>query len=275
MRLFRRKSRSIPICIFCYHKAGTVLFGKIFRQICAANKLEFKSLKGKQTEIPPDTDVILFAHSLIDLAHIAKPFVGVHVIRDPRDIIVSGYLYHRRTTEKWCVNTDFGVTPSIRFPKVPYSQEHRSEEWKIRYLASLGGMSYQENLLRMSQQQGLMFEMNNYGAWTIESMKEWDYGMGNILEITFENLMSSYDDTFRRIFEHIGFSKSESNVGLNIAAQHDLGRRLPEEIEKMRHVSSPRATKWKEYFETQHKNAFLDKFGDVLVKLGYETGDNW
>ena len=275
MRFFRRKSRSIPVCIFCYHKAGTVLLSRVFRQICEANKLKFKSLKGKQTQIPPDTDVILFSHSLIDVAHVVKPFVGVHIIRDPRDIIVSGYLYHRRTTEKWCINTDFSMRPPILFPKVPYSQEHRSEEWKIRYLTSLAGMSYQENLLHMSQQQGLMFEMNNYGAWTIESMQEWDYGLTNILEIKFENLMNSYDDTFRRIFKHIRFSKSESDVGLNIAAQHDLGRRSPEEIDKMPHVSSARATKWKEYFEIQHKEAFLDRFGDVLVKLGYETSNNW
>jgi Sulfotransferase domain len=275
MRLFRRKSKSIPICIFCYHKAGTVLLGKVFRQICETNNLEFKSLKGKQTEIPPDTDVILFAHSLIDFTHVEKPFVGVHVIRDPRDIIVSGYHYHRQTTEKWCINTDFSTTPPIRFPKVPYSQEHRSEEWKIKYLESLGGISYQENLLRMSQQQGLMFEMNNYGAWTIESMKDWNYGMGNILEIRFENLTNRYDDTFRRIFDHIGFSKSESAVGLKIAALHDLGRKSPEEIEKMRHITSPSGTNWEEYFETQHKEAFLDRFGDVLVRLGYETSNNW
>ena len=275
MRLVKGRSRSTPICIFCYHKVGTKLLSKAFSQICAANNLRLRGCSGKQTQIPADADVILFRHSLIDVSRIAKPFIGVHIVRDPRDVIVSGYLYHRRTTERWCINKDLRLTPPIRRPRVPSSQEHRPREWKVRYLNSLAGKSYQENLLQMSQERGLMFEMHNHGAWTIEGMMDWEYNMPNILEITFENLMNAYDDTFRRIFDHIGFSKSETDVSLKLATQHDLGRKSPEEIENMHHVSSPRATKWRKYFSPQHKEAFLDRFGDVLVQLGYETDNNW
>jgi hypothetical protein len=252
-----------------------VLLSQVFREICDASNLRFLGLLGEQKQIPLNADVILFGHSIIDFDHITKPFVGIHIIRDPRDIIVSGYAYHRRTAENWCVNSDLNNEPPIRFPKVPISQQHRSEEWKMKYLESLGGMSYQDNLLSLSQRDGLLFEMNNYGAWTIESMSEWDYSRDNILEITFEGLMKSYDDTFRMIFERIGFSESDSAAGLRIAAKHDLGRKSTEEISKLSHVSSPKTTKWKEYFETQHKEEFLNKFGDILIRLGYETSDNW
>ncbi|MGA8261304.1 MAG: sulfotransferase domain-containing protein [Arenicellales bacterium] len=275
MKSFKGRSRSIPICLFCYHKAGTKLLTKAFSEICAANHLRFRGCSGKQTQVPADADVILFRHSLIDVSRISKPFVGVHIVRDPRDVIVSGYLYHRRTTEQWCINTDFSLTPPIRRPRVPSSQEHRPREWKVSYLKSLAGKSYQENLLQISQERGLMFEMDNHGAWTIESMMEWKYNMPNILEITFENLMNDYDGTLRRIFAHIGFSKSATDVGLKVAVRHDLGRKSPQEIENMPHVSSPRTTKWRRYFSVQHKEAFLDRFGDVLVQLGYETDNNW
>jgi hypothetical protein len=106
-------------------------------------------------------------------------------------------------------------------------------------------------------------------------MKQWDYRPGNILEITFEGLMSDYDHTFRMIFEHMRFSGSERAVALKIAAQHDIGWKSSKEIEKTPHVSSPRTTKWKEYFGARLRKAFLDKFAGILVDLGYETSNRW
>jgi hypothetical protein len=270
---FNRKP--IPIGIFCYHKVGTILLSKVFFQLCAARKWQFQTLLGKQTYVPQNADVILFAHSLIDFGSIERPYIGIHVIRDPRDIIVSGYLFHRRTTEKWCINSDFSANLPIRFPRVPYSQEHRTEEWRMKYLESLRGMSYQDNLLSMFQRDGLLFEMMNYGTWTIESIRDWNYDLDNVLEIKFEDLMNSYDDQFRIIFEHLGFSESEIIVGLDIAARHDLGRISAKEMEELEHVSSAKCTKWKEYFEPQHKEVFIQKFGNILVDLGYESDNNW
>jgi hypothetical protein len=230
---------------------------------------------GKQKRLPPHADVILFGHSHIDLSRIDVPFLGIHVIRDPRDIIVSGYLYHCRTTEKWCVNSDFDISHPIVFPQVPYSQEYRSKNWKINYLKSLGGFSYQENLRKLSRSEGLLFEMRHYGAWTINSMRAWDYGKSNILEVKFENLMRNYDDTFSSIFHHLGFSDADVNTCLEIAAKHDLGRKPIEEISQMEHVSSTNHTRWREYFERQHKQQFIKKFDNVLIDLGYEKDNQW
>lgn len=276
MRLFRRRhAREFPLCIFCYHKVGTVLFTGVFSHLCRERGWNFQALKGHQTALPPDADVVLFGHSLIDLDAIRTPFRGVHLIRDPRDVIVSGYLYHRRTTEKWCVNCDFDPTPPILHPRVPHSQQHRPDSWKIEYLESLGGRSYQENLLRLPQSEGLLFEMNHYGAWTIESMRAWDYQRENILEVRFEEVMAGFDDTFRRIFRHFDFSASEIDRALAIAAEYDLGRKTDRQIGRMKHVSSTRSRKWRDYFEERHKTAFLEKFDDVLVRLGYEDGPGW
>ncbi len=263
------------IGIFCYHKAGTVLLTKVFGHICVQKRMKLACLYGKQTQLPRNADMFLFYHSLVDFRHITAPLVGVHFVRDPRDIIVSGYLYHSRTSEEWCVNSDFSQKAPIRYPRIPFSQQHRSHEWKIKYLNSLNGISYQNNLLNMSQRDGLLFEMNNYGAWTIESMKEWNYNRNNILEIKFESLMDNYDDTFRAIFEYLGFSKIEIKRGMLIAAEHDLGRKSDQQIKQLKHVSSKKTSKWADYFEPEHKKTFIKKFGDVLIDLGYENDNNW
>lgn len=225
--------------------------------------------------MPKNADVTMFCHSLIDPNNIATPFVGLHVIRDPRDIIVSGYQYHCRTVEKWCTNSNPSLESPIMFPNVPYPLQHQPEESKIKYLESLGGMSYREKLLSMSQRDGLLFEMNNYAAWTIDAMRGWNYSMDNILEIKFEQLMSDYNNTFRQIFEHLGFSKSKIELGISIASEHNLGTQSAESIRKIKHVTSTKFSRWRDHFEDVHKETFINKFGNVLVDLGYEESNDW
>lgn len=248
---------------------------KVFRQICKHNNWRFRILYGKQTVIPKRADVLLFAHSLVDFRKLETPFLGLHIIRDPRDVIVSGYLYHKRTSEKWCVNTDFTLNPPIRHPQVPYPRQHLAEDWKRTYLASLGGKSYQANLLNLSQHDGLLFEMKYYGSWTTENMLAWDYQQTNMLEMKFEDLMGNFDGSFEQIFEHFRFSAEEIETNLRIASGHDLGRKSAEEIAQMAHVSTRKTSKWRDYFEPIHKDTFIDLFGDALITLGYEDDNDW
>jgi hypothetical protein len=254
---------------------GTVLLSNIFKAICAANNLTFKILYGKQDAIPSDADVILYAHSLIDLTRITTPFIGVHMIRDPRDIIVSGYLYHKRTTEDWCINTHWQLVAPIVFPQVPYSQEHRPDSWKANYFNELNGLSYQENLNRLNQDDGLLFEMLHYGAWTIDAMANWNYTLPSMYELKMETIDEAYDKTFENIFMHLGFTDFQISEALAIAKNHDLNRKTSNEIAQMQHVSSPNLKKWKTYFNDSHKSIFRERFGDVLQTLNYETSNYW
>jgi len=263
--------REIPIYLFCYHKIGTVLLAKVFRNLCAEFGWTFKKVLGECKQMPENADVVLFMHSLIDLEAIDVPYAGIHFIRDPRDVIVSGYLYHKRCEEEWCLNSNVEFSAPILYPRVPYSQEHRLESWKIEYLKSLRGSSYQQTLLDLTESEGLLFEMRNYGAWTIDSMLDWDYKNPNVEEIKFEDLMNDFDQTFGRVFEHCGLSEAEMARGLQIAARHDLNRMDDRQLEQNDHIASRQTTKWQKYFTPAHFQAFEERFGDALVKLGYET----
>ncbi len=273
--IYKRNRVKPAICYFCYHKVGTVLLGKIFRKICKEKKWKFTSKLGYQCKIKLNSEITSFGHSLLDIDCIKSPFVGFHLIRDPRDIIVSGYLYHLRTSEKWCVNEHTSYREPIRFPLVPYSQQHRNEIWKINYLKSLNGKSYQENIRSISQDDGLLFEMKNYGMWTIQSMNEWDYERAEILEVKFETIMENFESEFIKIFRYIGINESDIDHCLSIAVEHDIGKKSEEEINAMSHVYSKNSTKWKDYFKDVHKELFKEKFGDILIHLGYENDNNW
>jgi len=266
-----RRSKEIPICVFSHHKVGTVLCLDVFDQLAAKMGWSFASMPGKHTELPEDADVVVFQHSLIEVERLDQPFLGVHFVRDPRDVIVSGYLFHCRTDEEWCVNTDLRTDPPIKHPRVPLSQEHRSEEWKAAYLRSLQGRSYQQNLLDRTTHDGLFFEMDHYGAWTLESLDAWAYGSRKeILEVRFEDISHDFDRLFTRIFEHLGFAGRALDDAMAVARRFDLSRKSRQEIDDMKHVTSRESTRWRSYFDEAHVATFMERHASLLDKLGYD-----
>ena len=87
--------------------------------------------------------------------------------------------------------------------------------------------------------------------------------------------MGDYQDTFHRIFSHCGLSEPVIDTCMNIASKHDISKKTSDEIKKIEHVRSTEKNKWKEEFEKEHKDLFIEKFGDILIKLGYEKDNNW
>ncbi|MCI5212191.1 MAG: hypothetical protein D3910_26190, partial [Candidatus Electrothrix sp. ATG2] len=257
---------SVPIYLFCYHKVGTILLAKIFREICTTFGWRFKTVIGLAENVPEDADIILFMHSLIDLDSVDIPYIGAHFIRDPRDVIVSGYLYHKRCNEEWCINDQFDFTEPILFPNLPWSQQHRSEKWKREYLNLLKGKSYQQILRDKSERDGLLFELNNYGSWTVESMLHWDYDNSRIKEIQFEALINTFDDTFREMFEFFGFSEKQIKHCLRIAAKEDLNRKTKRQLRKDPHISPGGVTKWYGYFKQVHKDKTEEEENNEINK---------
>jgi hypothetical protein len=147
--------------VFSTHKSGTSLAASVMNKIASRFGLTLLNRYGYVPIIDPAPDIVLLAHSLVS-ALPARPFRAIRIVRDPRDIWVSGYLYHRRTAEGWCINTNFDPTPPITYPRVDFSFQHFPEPWKRAYLAGLAGKSYQQNLLDLCQEDGLAFELSRY-----------------------------------------------------------------------------------------------------------------
>jgi hypothetical protein len=267
----------MKMIIHCgHHKCGSVLFGNVLRKVCKHLNLTFRGTPGPEKKgIYDSFDVAIFANSTIDLGRITRPYTGTHVIRDPRDIIVSGYLYHARCDEKWCTNIPDLTAASYEFPQVPHSQYYRPDEWKLQYLRSLNGSSYQANLNRLDQHDGILFEMNKYGRWTIERMLDWDYENPHMLEMRFEDVMRDFTGSFEQAFRHYGFDSSVMQELLDLASTENMHSLSDREIAESSHIHSRQTSKWKEYFSSKHKRQFKEMFGDALVRLGYEKDNNW
>jgi hypothetical protein len=254
--------------VFCYHKSGTQLFAKILTDLARHFGLVLARALGAVDHIDGAADIVLFSHSIIRCNLATRPHRGVRIVRDPRGIWVSGYWYHQRCDEHWCVNTDFDVTPPIGYPRVPYSQVHRSEGWKRDYLAGLDGRSYQANLLAVDRNAGLAFEEARYAAWTAEAMAAWLPDESTI-DVKLESIAADFDAALATILRHFGFSGDRLADALRISQTHDVTRMSAQAIAQNPHITSRDVTLWRCHLAADRRRRFEERHRALITSLGY------
>lgn len=240
-----------------HHKAGTVWMNHTFRMIGEA-----LGIRVVHTAAPPPLEsaertaplIFCAAHAdaggypgLFDDAEVRV----LHLIRDPRDILISSMHYHCRADEKWL----------------------------LRANPELGGRSYREALTALpTERERYAFEMAHSTATNLAELLDWNYGRANSFECRYEDLIR---DTERRLFSriaaHLGFSKEELPVCRRIFWRHAIfgGKAERKRQGKIAHVRSGEPEQWRSVFDRSLGEAFLAQFDDALVRLGYETDASW
>ncbi len=229
---------------------------------------------GLVDRIPHEPDIVLLPHSLLSQSALAdlhgRPYRAVRMIRDPRSIWVSGYLYHQHCAEKWCTNTDLDPTPPIRWPQVDYSFAHRPEDWKRQYLERLNGKSYQQRLRDYNVADGLDFELDGYTGCTLDAMREWGSHGIAAMNVQLETVTANFDVAMLRIFEHFGFSSEQSLAALDVARSEDISRMDDAVASPCMQVHSRALSKWSDFLSTAQVAEFEARHGDLIQELGYD-----
>ncbi len=263
-------SRTSPqLIVFSYHKSGTSLLLHVMKKVTKRLGLTLVNLFGLVDQLDPEPDVVLLPHSLLR-APPAWPYRAIRMIRDPRDIWVSGYLYHRHCNEEWCTSTDMDPTPPIAWPRVDHSFVHWPEERKRGYLERLGGRSYQQHLLGLTEAEGLDFELDGYTGHTLVSMREWASNGAEALDVKLEDVMGDYDGAMRRIFEHFGFTAVQTEAALEVARSEDVRRMDDAAIAARPQIHSRTISRWRDVLSPAQIGRFEARYGDVVQALGYE-----
>ena len=218
---------------------------------------------------------------------ISSPFKGFHVIRDPRDIVISSYFSHLET------HSDY-MWPELN--------EYRSE------------------LKSLSLADGIMATMRHLDAMMIDgelvpifdSLNQWNYNDDRILELKFEDITRNPFIEIPILFDFLGLlnesRKSDPNNSIKSPLQesftrfkikkmggnrntidmggllyhiykHDFyfkskGREIGENNVKS-HYRKGASGDWQNYFTDKHKTHFKDNYGDLLLKLGYANNNDW
>lgn len=233
------------ILVGTHHKTGTTWMLSLFEGFCAA--LGDRLHGGPQAELPRSARVFFQDHSRFDFASLDRAYRGLHVIRDPRDVLISGARYHARSAESWL---------------------HR-RNWR------LFGLTYQEAIRRRrSLCDAVAFEMDHAGGATIREMLAWDRTRPEFFEAKYEDLIVDRELTlFRRILSFLGYDPAVVPVLERIVRERSMyfGGRVADPT----HVSDGRPEQWREVFDDRLRRRFFSRFGDALNRLGYETDDLW
>jgi hypothetical protein len=265
---------SPQLIVFSYHKSGTSLLLHVMTKVCERLKLSLANQFGLVDRLDLEPDVVLLPHSLLprrlERGPLDRPYRAIRMVRDPRDIWVSGYLYHRHCHEGWCTNTDLDLTPPIQWPKVDYSFAHRPEDWKRDYLERLGGKSYRQNLLDRSLTDGLDFELAGYTGCTLEAMRDWELAGADATDVKLEDVMADFDGAMLGIFSHFGFTPEQSKAALEVARSEDVNRMDGAAIASRPQIHSRTISKWRDILSPVRIARFEALYGDLILALGYD-----
>lgn len=240
------------------HKCGTLYTKNILAAICKKNKYEFVNFKALLKESDDSNrDLILedkentitfYPSSKYErvFGAINNEYRGFHIVRDPRDVVISGYFSHKYSHP---IDGPWGQA---------FLVDHR--KW----------------LLSVSEEEGIMKEIDI--AFALKTFQSWRFDDPNIMEIKFEELLKYPLEYFERIFDFLQLpvkSRLLARVVRQEGFQRRTGGRKPGQEDVHSHLRKGVHGDWKNYFTEDHKIYFKKKWGNMVVDLGYESHNNW
>ena len=186
----------------------------------------------------------------LDLGRLGR-FRISRFIRDPRDLVVSGYFYHRRGIESW-TRIDSPTTEDWYFANGVVPAALRA-----------AGTSFAQYLQSIPKEEGLLAELE-FRAEHLESMARWPSDHPDILTFRYEQILGNEAAVFRELFAFYGFSPVERALGGWFARRHEMRKRAGDP-----HIRDPASGQWRRHFTPRVQRAFDANYGGLVAQLGY------
>jgi hypothetical protein len=146
-------------------------------------------------------DVLAIENARASHAQALAHWKGVHVVRDPRDIVVSGYFSHLKTHRQEALG------PTVR--------------------------AHRERLNQLPKAEGLHEEIDLNRHW-FEHFMAWNFRQPNVLELRFEELTTDPYNGFLNAFQFVGLLQDPTPSWEHLIRAYNRsrgqirgGRRLP------------------------------------------------
>ncbi len=169
---------------------------------------------------------------------------GIHVVRDPRDLLISGARFHLVADEAW-----------LHEPMPEY-----------------GGMTYQQKLLSYeTMEDRIKFEMDHHMGQVIRDMDGFD-DQGVFQRVQYEDLIVDRDMVlFHQLLVHLGMQGRALIHGLDAFWKSSLfGERSEHDLKATRnHIFDSRLKQWADVLTPSTLELIESRFEREILGLGY------
>jgi len=257
--------------LFLRHKSASMWLQSILTEICRIagwkhDVFWYSTLCGNSlpafVDRHPDLDLLFVHDARPDQVMALGPVTGVHVTRDPRDVIVSGYRSHKGShwfpegTEAWhhqqllrCLDAHNGLLQEI--------------EYSRRFVNPIAGWLdtvHQPNIVEMSFDD---VTRSPYDA-VLAIMKASDRLSEDRSGTHF--VTSILQGAFNRIAWKVGLRWPMPVVPGGLVLDAAYRRRY----KKNAHHHGGKKDQWKDMFSAEHIALYQKLYGDLAERLGYE-----
>jgi hypothetical protein len=272
------------LAYFGHHKCASSWLADIMRDVCAAAGLAYASVhnpRGFGGDLNgfvarENLDFLIYVNANKTYVSAMESYRGFHVIRDPRDIVVSSYFSHL------------------------YS--HPTTDWPEL-------VAHRRELQAVDKERGL-FIVIDFLEGVLNDIETWDYNDARVLELKMEDLVQQPYDALVQALTFLGLV-DRSRAGLpgqvvrtlaavkrrrprlvplrmlplpasvvtdavarNAFAAKTNGRSVGNE-DSGSHYRKGVMGDWVNHFDMGHRKYFKARYGQLLVKLGYEADLKW
>jgi len=176
----------------------------------------------------------------------------IHMIRDPRDVLLSGVHYHKSHIAR-----ENSPERSIHTPRREF-----------------GGMTYQQKLRSIKTIHGqLRFEMSRRHNTTLQQMLRWNYTDPRTIEWKYEDMMLDRDGVrFRRAMEIAGYGPEAREDMRGAFLKQSIFDQSEKPTGLHDHIMLGKIRRWENEFSPEFSRLYQEKYGAALRELGYADG---